>query len=135
MGRDFSFVLSALSGLRVAVDKALLTRAIENLVSNANRYSPPGGALRVGARRACPDGTGAFIVDLDDEGPGIPAAERERVFEPFVRGSASREGDGIGLGLYIAASVIKGHGWDIRADRAPGGGGRFSISIPEPKIP
>jgi signal transduction histidine kinase len=135
MGRDFSFELSALSGLRVEVDKALLARAIENLVSNAVRYSPPGGALRMGARRAGPDGTGDYAVDLDDEGPGIPAAERERVFEPFVRGSSSREGEGIGLGLYIAASVIKGHGWDLRADRAPGGGGRFSIIIPEPRIP
>ena len=136
MGRDFSFELAALSGLKAAVDKALLARAIENLVSNAIRYSPAGGALRIGARRATEAVTcGAYVIDLDDEGPGIPAAERESVFEPFVRGSSSREGEGKGLGLYIAASVIKGHGWDIRADRSPSGGGRFSIVIPEPKIP
>jgi signal transduction histidine kinase len=133
IGREFGFELSALSGLPAKVDKALLTRALENLVSNAIRYSPAGGALSMGARREA-GSAGAFIIDLDDEGPGIPPAERERVFEPFVRGSSSRDGDGKGLGLYIAASVIKGHGWDIRADRAPGGGGRFSIVIPDPKI-
>jgi signal transduction histidine kinase len=131
MDRGFSFELSALSGLSVAVDKALLTRAFENLVSNAIRYSPAGGSIRMEARRAAEEGiSGAFVIDLDDEGPGIAPSERARVFEPFVRGSASREGEGNGLGLYIALSVIKGHGWDIRADGAPGGGGRFTIVIP-----
>jgi signal transduction histidine kinase len=56
------------------------------------------------------------------------------VFEAFVRGSSSREGEGNGLGLYIAHSVIKGHGWEIRADQAPSGGGRFSIAIPAPTL-
>jgi signal transduction histidine kinase len=133
MGRSFSFELSALSDLAIAIDKALLTRAFENLVSNSIRYSPAGGSIRMRARRAEGDGNGvAFFIDLDDEGPGIAPSERGRVFEPFVRGSASREGEGNGLGLYIARSVIKGHGWDIRADQAPGGGGRFSISVPAP---
>jgi signal transduction histidine kinase len=130
MGRDFSFELSALGGLRAGVDRALLARALENLVSNAIRYSPEGGAVRLGSRREPgPDG-GAYVIDLDDEGPGIAPSERDRVFEPFVRGSASREGDGNGLGLYIARSVIAGHGWGIVASEAPGGGGRFSVSIP-----
>jgi signal transduction histidine kinase len=135
MGRDFSFELSALSSLRVAADKALLTRAFENLLSNAIRYSPAGGAVSMKASRAVEAGIGgAYVIDLDDEGPGIAPSERERVFEPFVRGSASREGEGNGLGLYVVLSVIKGHGWDIRADEAPGGGGRFSIAIPAPAI-
>jgi signal transduction histidine kinase len=131
MGRDFAFELAALSGLAVAVDKALLTRAMENIVSNAIRYSPEGGAVSLVARRLDEAGVrGALVIDIDDEGPGISPSERESVFEPFVRGSSSREGEGNGLGLYIALSVIKGHGWDICVDQAPGGGGRFSISIP-----
>lgn len=135
MGRAFAFELAALSGLTVAVDKALLTRAMENLVSNAIRYSPEGGAVSLVARRDDQAGAGgSFVIDIDDEGPGISPSERESVFEPFVRGSSSREGEGNGLGLYIALSVIKGHGWDIRADQAPLGGGRFSIAIPAPTL-
>jgi signal transduction histidine kinase len=133
LGRRFDFDLSALSGLCVPADKVLLTRAVENLLSNALRYSPPGSAVGMNTERAPARGGGIeYLVHIDDEGPGVAPAERERVFEPFVRGSGSREGEGSGLGLYIVASVIKGHGWDIRVGEAPGGGGRFSISIPTP---
>ena len=137
MGRDFSSDLSALAGLRVAVDRSLLIRAFENLFSNAIRYSPAGGSVSVKAERGTYSGGGAgYFIHIDDEGPGVAPSERERVFEPFVRGSASRggEGEGIGLGLYIVSSVIKGHGWDIAAGESPGGGGRFSIFIPATAI-
>jgi two-component system sensor histidine kinase VicK len=135
MGRAFSFELSALAGLTVAVDQELLTRAMENLVSNAIRYSPEGGAVSLNARRVAEAGIcKAFVIDIDDEGPGVLPSERDSVFEAFVRGSSSREGEGNGLGLYIAHSVIKGHGWEIRADQAPSGGGRFSIAIPAPTL-
>jgi signal transduction histidine kinase len=131
MGRDFSSDLSALAGLRVAVDRNLLTRALENLFSNAMRYSPAGGSVSVKAERGTSsDGGAGYCIHIDDEGPGVAPAERERVFEPFVRGSASREGEGIGMGLYIVSSVIKGHGWDVVAGESPDGSGRFSILIP-----
>lgn len=126
MGRDFSFELSALGSFRTAVDRALLARALENLVSNAICYSPAGGAIRLSARAE----PGFLYLDLDDEGPGIKIEERERVFEAFVRGSLSREGEGSGLGLYIVRSVIQGHGWEVRADASPSGGGRFTVEIP-----
>lgn len=126
MGHDFSFELAALGSLRAAIDRALLARAFENLVSNALRYSPAGGAVRMTAEAAY----GAFRIFMDDEGPGIAPAERERIFEAFVRGSSSREGEGSGLGLYIARSVIQGHGWSISAQEAPGGGGRLCVTIP-----
>lgn len=131
MGRDFSYELSAISGLAVAADRTLLTRALENLMSNAIRYSPAGGSVRSKAERATgPKGEALYYLHIDDSGPGVAPAERERIFEPFFRGSASREGEGIGMGLYIVASVIKGHGWDVRAGEAPGGGGRFTVTIP-----
>jgi signal transduction histidine kinase len=126
MGRAFSFELSALGSFRTAVDRALLSRALENLMSNAIRYSPAGGAIRMSARSE----PGFLYVDLDDEGPGIKPEERERVFEAFVRGSLSREGEGSGLGLYIVRSVIQGHGWEVRAGSSPSGGGRFTVEIP-----
>jgi signal transduction histidine kinase len=131
MGREFFSDLAALAGLHVAVDRALLTRAFENLMSNAIRYSPAGSSVRMKAERATTsEGKAGCYIHIDDEGPGIALSEREKVFEPFVRGSASREGEGIGMGLYIVASVIKGHGWDVVAGESSGGGGRFSIFIP-----
>jgi signal transduction histidine kinase len=126
MDRGFSFDLSALEGLRAGVDRALLSRAFENLFSNAIRYSPPGSAARMAAKL---EGAVATI-DFDDEGPGIAPAERERVFEAFVRGGTAGGGEGLGLGLYIARSVIQGHGWSIRADATPDGCGRLSVVIP-----
>ncbi len=127
MGRGLSWELGALGGARVRADRDLLARAVENLVSNAVRYSPEGSAVRLSAAR---EADGSLRVFLDDEGPGIPPAERERVFEAFVRGSSAREGEGSGLGLYIARSVIRGHGWELLAEEAPGGGGRATIAVP-----
>ena len=126
LGRRFEARLEGLEAIVLPVDKGLLARALENLVSNALRFSPDGGLVALSSR-AC---EGGIALDVDDEGPGIPIQERELVFEPFSRGSSSRGGEGSGLGLYIARSIIKGHGWDIGAGEAPGGGGRVSILIP-----
>jgi Signal transduction histidine kinase len=134
LGRDFAYDLSALDGMRASVDKALLSRAFENIVSNAIRYSPEGSPIRMSARIAQGGPSREYAIDFDDEGPGVPEAERERVFEAFVRGSSGREGEGSGLGLYIVRSVIRGHGWEIKADKAPGGGGRFTVFVPAPKL-
>jgi signal transduction histidine kinase len=143
LGRDFAYDLAVLDGLRAMVDKTLLTRAFENIVSNAIRYSPEGSPVRMSAPEGSPVRMSAriaqagasreYAIDFDDEGPGVPEAERERVFEAFVRGSSGREGEGSGLGLYIVRSVIRGHGWEIKADEAPGGGGRFTVYIRAPK--
>jgi signal transduction histidine kinase len=125
LGRRFSAELSAVGNATAELDRALLARALENLVSNALRFSPPGGEVRLSSSRS-PSG---LVMVIDDEGPGIPAEERERVFEPFYRGSSAREGEGSGLGLYIARSILRGHGWDLRAASAPGGGGRIIIEM------
>jgi len=78
-------------------DEALATLA-NNLISNAIKFSPDGGVVRVTLRR---DGDNA-VLDVFDEGPGIGAADRERIFEPFYRGSAGKGLPGVGLGLAIA---------------------------------
>ena len=126
-GRSFASEFSCLGDLRVPADKALLSRAFENLVSNAIRYSPEGGSVSLSASRR--EG-GGYALRLDDDGPGIAPAERERVFEPFVRGASAKRGEGSGLGLYIARSVIQGHGWAILAEESPSGGARIAILIP-----
>jgi signal transduction histidine kinase len=102
-----------------------LRRAIANVVDNAIKYA--GGArVRVAAR-----GT-EFVVEIDDDGPGIPEHEQERVFAPFYRieTSRSRETGGTGLGLAVARSILHAHGGDIRLAAREGGGLRVTIFVP-----
>lgn len=134
MGRRFEALLDPLDDQRLPIDRVLLSRAFENVVSNALRFAPEGGLVRLSARLE----EARLCLDIDDEGPGIPKPERERVFEPFYRGNSAREGrpagyppgEGSGLGLYIARSIVRGHGWEIEAGEAPWGGGRISVIIP-----
>lgn len=107
-----------------------LLRAFTNVIMNAARY---GRHARVVLRRVPQAG---FVVEVEDEGPGIPAAEKDRVFEPFYRSDAAREVDahGMGLGLAIARSVILGHGGTVELlDRAPRGL-TVRITLPEDGI-
>ena len=77
-------------------------------------------------------GDDALRVVIDDDGPGIPEADFERVFQPFVRleESRSRETGGIGLGMAIARSIVRGHGGEIELANRPGGGLRVVIRLP-----
>ncbi len=102
-----------------------LARALRNLVDNAVFY---GHKAQVTARVTA---EGA-LVQVDDAGPGIPPAERERVFEPFVRleGSRSMETGGIGLGLATARTTIHAHGGTIRLGESPRGGLRAEVVLP-----
>lgn len=102
-----------------------LTRAIGNLVDNANRYA---GTARLSLLR----GEEAAIVRIDDDGPGIPEDALAAMFEPFVRGEASRslETGGSGLGLSIALAIIRAHGGTISLSNRREGGLRAEISLP-----
>lgn len=97
---------------------------MRNLIDNAVAYGER-------ARVAVEPGAEARVV-IDDDGPGIPEDAFERVFEPFVRleESRSRETGGIGLGLAIARTIVRGHGGDIHLANRPEGGLRVSIIIP-----
>ncbi len=101
-----------------------LKRALTNLVSNAIAY---GGAARV---RLAVDG-GASVT-IDDDGPGIPPSELDRVFEPFQRGEGSRnrETGGVGLGLPIARNILRAHGGDVTLANRAGGGARAVATLP-----
>jgi signal transduction histidine kinase len=104
---------------------AALKRAVRNLLDNAVKYGRTGSAE---IRRVA----GAVEIDIDDDGPGIPAAELARVLEPFYRleESRSRETGGVGLGLAIAHSVVQAHGGKLTLNNRPTGGLRASIVLP-----
>jgi signal transduction histidine kinase len=102
-----------------------LRRAVANVVDNAVKYA---GAARV---RIVPM-PGEFAVEVDDSGPGIPEAERERVFAPFYRieSSRNRGTGGVGLGLAVARSIAREHGGDISLANREEGGLRLTIIVP-----
>ena len=109
--------LGEAAALEVRGDRHMLSRAVANLVENALKYTPAGGtvAIRVGR-----NGTMAQLA-VGDDGPGIPAAERERVFDRFYRLEASRTTEGNGLGLSLARAVVRLHGGAITLeDNHPG---------------
>lgn len=109
-------------------DRHLLTRAVENLLDNALRHTPAGGAIRVslGAQGR------QFVVRVADTGPGIAAQDLPHLFTPLYRGEASRnrQTGGAGLGLAIARRIARAHGGDLTAANRAGGGAVFTVSLP-----
>ena len=114
----------------VACRPAALRRALRNLLENAAAYG-----ARAAAHVERDDEETRVVVE--DEGPGIPAADLERVFEPFVRleASRSRETGGSGLGLAIARGIVRGHGGDIRLANRAEGGLRATVALPGAERP
>jgi signal transduction histidine kinase len=112
--------------VRLVGDRSQLGRVVRNLVDNAVRHA--GGSIRLGLRR---DG-GDAVLEVADDGPGIPAADRERVFDRFVRLDAGRARavGGAGLGLAIVAEVVTAHGGRVEALDAPGGGALLRVTLP-----
>ena len=111
--------------LAVTLRPGAMKRCLTNLIDNAVRY---GSAVKVAAARR-----GAAIeVAVEDDGPGIPEAERERVFRPFVRLDAARSPNrgGAGLGLTIARDIARGHGGDLTLSEAASGGVRAVLRLP-----
>lgn len=108
-------------------DREALLLAVENVVDNAIQWSPPAGTVAVHLRGE----RDALEVWVDDEGPGVPEDQRERVFEPFYR-SAPLDGRrvGYGLGLALARSAVGAQGGAIRVESAPRGGARFHLRLP-----
>jgi len=117
-----------LAPLAVSGEEMALRRALTNLVENAVRYTPRGGAVEVNLARA----DGWAMLSVTDTGIGIAAADTERIFEPFVRLDAARarETGGTGLGLAIARSIVTAHDGSIAVESAPGSGSRFTIRLP-----
>lgn len=119
---DFGPMLGSVDG-----DRRLLARAVGNLLRNAQKYAAVQVALS--ARR---DGY-TLEIAVDDDGPGIPEDERERVFEPFYRLDRSRDRatGGYGLGLSIARKAVALHGGSLSVEASPLGGARFVMRLPD----
>jgi signal transduction histidine kinase len=105
-----------------------LRALLDNLLENAARHGRSAGEVRVTVRSG---GESPELV-VEDDGPGVPDADRERIFEPFVR--LRDDGEGSGLGLALVAQQARHHGADIRVDNSPAlGGARFAVRFPPPR--
>lgn len=111
-------------------DTIRIEQVLTNLLSNAIRYTKPGGTLRVVTRIGADSDAAGIEVCVIDQGPGIPPDDRDRIFEPFVQLAPSSQGDGIGLGLAICRRIVRAHGGAIHVSDEPGGGCRFVFSLP-----
>jgi signal transduction histidine kinase len=111
------------------LDPDAFAHVVHNLLDNAAKFA---GATKAIAVRAGP-APGGYRVEVLDRGPGVPVAERERVFERFARGEEARVRavPGVGLGLYVAREIVRAHGGTIRVEDREGGGARFVVEIPE----
>jgi two-component system sensor histidine kinase SenX3 len=119
-------------GLKIMGDARQLVTAVGNLVDNAVRYGPESGRVVVTSSQVGEGATAVVEISVTDEGPGISAAERDRVFERFYRVDAarSRETGGTGLGLSIVKHVAAGHGGEVTLWSAEGTGSTFTLRLP-----
>ena len=112
----------------VEVEPDRIRQVLVNLVTNAHEYSPEGATIEVAARVADAD----MRIDVTDNGPGIPPAQAEHIFERFVRGDAglTQRVGGTGLGLAISKSLVELHGGSIAVDSEVGRGSTFTVRLP-----
>ena len=107
-------------------DETLLRRMLSNLIGNGVAYTPSGGSIDVSLRAS----DGHLLLRVSDTGPGIPAEDRDRVFERFVRLDPARAAGGSGLGLAIARGIAEAHGGTLRVESSGSVGSMFVASLP-----
>lgn len=113
-------------GVFVLGEEGFLARVVDNLVSNALKFSPASSQVRIAVTRR----EGDVLLTVTDEGPGIPEAERERVFGRFVRGSGAGGAEGLGLGLSLVHEVVTWHRGRVSVRAAEGTGSIFEVALP-----
>ncbi len=116
----------------VKADPSALRRAIRNLLDNAIKYDDRGQSIGVRASTTPTTGTTEVAISVEDEGPGIPAADLEHVFEPFYRGRGAKTGQmrGSGLGLSLVQQIVEAHGGRVGVKSTLGQGSSFTIYLP-----
>lgn len=110
-------------GVVAECDPARVDQVLGNLLANAGRHAPGTRVTLRVLRRA------GAVLEVEDEGPGIPESARERIFEPYEKIELGR-GQGLGLGLFIARKIVEAHGGRIVASAGPHGGARFTVELP-----
>jgi two-component system, OmpR family, sensor histidine kinase KdpD len=115
------------NGSAVTVDRELLQLALRQLLDNAVKYSPGAEHIQVGVERR----HGSVVFWVADEGPGVPSAEKDRVFNRFYRGSSQKHGvPGSGVGLAVVRQIARAHGGDAVLADTQQRGARFEIIVP-----
>jgi signal transduction histidine kinase len=110
----------------VTVDSERINHVFANLVSNALRFTKPGGVITIGAQTA----PGAVRFTVTDTGPGIPPEHADRVFEQFYRVPGQEGPAGVGLGLAIVKQIVVAHGGDVGVRGEYGKGSSFWFTLP-----
>ncbi len=124
-GRKVEFAATAVAALCCQAE--LLHRAIENVVRNAVKFSPPGGVVAI---KAGPVAGDRAAITVSDRGPGVPESDLEAIFIPFYRAESGLRAGGYGLGLAIAKRAVEAHGGSIRAANRVGGGLEVTLTLP-----
>lgn len=136
-GRGVRVTYGATDEAPLVADGALLTRLVMNLLDNAIRHTPRGGTVRLSLTRE----RSAYRIDVQDSGPGVPAAARPHVFDRFYRADAARArgpgadhdgSTGAGLGLAIVRWVAEAHGGSVQLEESGTAGARFAVRLPAP---
>jgi signal transduction histidine kinase len=115
--KAIAFRLEATPALTVRGNREVIAQALANILDNAVKYTPQGGAVRLRVRRRA---SGEVEFSVTDTGPGVPQADRARVVQRFVRLEQSRSQPGAGLGLSLVAAVAEAHGGRLELDDGPG---------------
>ncbi len=116
-------------GVHVSADYARLRQALANLLDNAGKYTPPGGAITLTARADASE----VVFEVRDTGAGIPPAEQSRIWDRLYRGDAGRTERGLGLGLSLVRAIAEAHGGRAEVTSEPGRGSAFRLALPQRK--
>jgi two-component system OmpR family sensor kinase len=125
--RRIEFAVDLPDAGELEADPALTRRAIDNLLDNAFRYAPDLSTVRLAVRQEGSD----WVIEVSDEGPGIPADQRERIFERFGRADSARtrSGGGAGLGLALSAAIATAQGGSLELVDRPAPGATFRLRL------
>jgi signal transduction histidine kinase len=127
---DRDWVLETAAQVDARLDPQRITQAVVALADNACRHTGPGDRIALGSQLT----GGRLRFWVVDTGPGVDAADRERIFERFSRGSTARRSEGAGLGLSIVRAIAVAHGGQVLLDSVPGRGATFTVEIPAMEV-
>ena len=125
--RTIRTVIDVKPETRIKMDRKLMQRALENLYSNALRYTKDGDSISIEARET----EQTITVSIADSGIGISKKDLSKIWDTFYRGTNSRRESGMGIGLSVVRTIIDTHGWNISVDSTLGEGTTFTITIPK----
>lgn len=116
----------------IRADQEKIVRVFANLMSNALKFTPPGGTVTLAARTQTTEtaGTNVLLVEIADTGEGIPEEDLPHIFDPYRQADSSRKTQGVGLGLAIVKRIVTAHGGTVQVHSEIGVGSRFSVTLP-----